>query len=184
MPDIAGLKLIVPTSATATGSGSSATVSATGKVTFSLCTKLSINGCFSSAYENYLVVMRHTITATDDYDLFGYLRASGTDNTTASSYTYQRLNAENTAVNGARTSQAYFRDLQSARTAAGHHIYFYGPYLTQPTAIRGVNVDSRSSAAIRDVAVTHNQSTAYDGFTLEPAGSSVNGALCVYGLSQ
>lgn len=181
MAEIAGLKLIVPSSV----AGSGVSVSASGKVTFTAATTINVNGVFSATYDNYLVVMQHNASGTDFQAV--RMRASGTDNTTASSYVSQRLDANSTTVAGARETESYARGpgLSSAERS-GYHLYFYGPNLAQPTAGRLVSVWGLSSGYIRDVAFTHNQSTAYDGFTLYPSAGSVTatGALCVYGLSQ
>lgn len=181
MPDIAGLKLIVPTSV----AGSGVSVSASGKVTFTSATSISVNGCFSATYDNYLIVMRHNWPNSTSEGLYGRLRASGTDNSTANSYVYQQLYADNTTVAGARTTTNRWRasDVATAQRS-GTHFWFYGPFLAQPTAFRSVCVTGRSDAFIDDIAGTHNQSTAYDGFTFIVDSQSLNGALTIYGFSQ
>ncbi len=101
MPDIAGLKLIVPTSVAATGAGSSASVSATGKVTFTSAATISVNGVFSATYDNYLAVCRATLTTGTSVLQAVRLRASGTDDT-GNNITRQYLAAFSTSVTGAR----------------------------------------------------------------------------------
>ena len=181
MAEIAGLKLIVPTSV----AGSGVSVSATGKVTFTSSTTINVNGCFTSSYDNYLVVCRF-VSATSSSDLLFRMRASGSDNSSANSYTRQLLNADGSSVTGARASADSGRLSETSSTArSGFHTYFYGPNLAQPTAARSVTVSGRSSAWISDYAITHNQSTAYDGFSLfENASGALTGILTVYGLSQ
>ena len=182
MPDIAGLKLIVPTSATATGAGSSATVSATGKVTFTTVTALSVNGCFTSAYDNYLIVARGK--GPDVPDNRFRLRASGTD-ATGSNYTQQSLGANSTTVSGGRsTSDRAVAGSFDTTDNSGYHYYVYGPNLAQPTAMRNISAWGYLGAYILDFAATHSLSTAYDGFTIFPQSSTMTGALCVYGLAQ
>lgn len=180
MAEIAGLKLIVPTSV----AGSGVSVSASGKVTFTAATSVSVNGCFSATYDNYLVVCRHSHTGAAD--LLMRLRLSGTDNTTASSYTSQQLRADNTTVSGSRITQNVSVISATYSTQRdGLHLYVYGPALAQPTAYRSVTVAGSNSALINDHAVTHNQSTAYDGLTIYTSTSNaLTGALTVYGLSQ
>jgi hypothetical protein len=181
MAEIAGLKLIVPSSV----AGSGVSVSASGKVTFTAATTISVNGVFSSTYDNYLIVIRHSSSGNPGIDM--RLRLSGTD-ASGSNYAWQRLTAENTTVAGARsTSQTQVKVGYSSSTArSGDHIYVYGPALAQPTATRNVNVRGLNSASIADIAGTHSLSTAYDGFTLlGDAGTvDITGALTVYGLAQ
>ena len=185
MPDIAGLKLIVPTSATATGAGSSATVSATGKVTFTSAATLTIEGCFSATYDNYLFVMRHVDSAQSNNDIDARLRVSGSD-ASGTNYTDQYIYAESTTVGAAReTSQTAFRFAVTSTTHSGSHTYIYGPNLAQPTAARLVSMQGTSGARIVDNAMTHSLSTAYTGITLfTTLAGSITGALTIYGLAQ
>jgi hypothetical protein len=182
---IAGLKLIVPTSVAATGAGSSATVSATGKVTFTSAATISVNGCFTSSYDNYLAVCRATLASGSSVLQAVRLRASGTDDT-GNNITRQYLAAFSTSVTGARntSTNAGLIGNKNSGTMSGDHIYFYGPYLTQPTAIRNVNAGNVDSASILDCAFTHSLSSAYDGFTIFPVTSSITGTLTVYGLAE
>ena len=180
MAEIAGLKLIVPSSV----AGSGVSVSASGKVTFTAATSVSVNGCFSATYDNYLVVVRGSMN-TSNAAIRLRMRASGTDNSTASSYVRQRLRATSTTVDGERdTGNLCNISNFSSTQRDGFHLYFYGPALAQPTAGRTVTVESDSGARIFDHAFTHNQSTAYDGFTLTPDSNNMTGAFTIYGLSQ
>lgn len=185
MPDIAGLKLIVPTSVAATGAGSSASVSATGKVTFTSAETLTIEGCFSSTYDNYLFVMRSTHSVSTNSDVNARLRVSGSD-ASGSNYTDQYILADGTTVAAAReTSETSFRFSVTSTTHSGSHTYLYGPNLAQPTAARLVSAQGTSSARIVDNAATHSLSTSYTGITLITfIAGSITGALTIYGLSQ
>jgi hypothetical protein len=184
MAEIAGLKLIVPSSVSVTGAGSSGSISATGKVTFTSAETLTINDCFVG-YDNYLMVIRYVAT-TGNNVINGQLRVSGTT-ATGSDYARQYLSADNTSVTGDRaTSQASFARIlyNSATDRSGAHVYFYGPSLAQPTAYRTVIVSGLSSAYIEDNAGTHSLSTAYDGLVLSCAANAFTGACTFYGLSQ
>ena len=178
MTEIAGLKLIVPSSVAGSG------VSLSGaKVTFTAATSVSVNGCFSSTYDNYLIVIRNVGTA--DTGIRYRMRLSGTD-ASGTDYAMQFLTASSTTVSGSRTtSQAQgFVAETSNGNYNGHHAYFYGPALAQPTALRSVSVVGLSGATIGDRAGTHSLSTAYDGFTLSVSSGNITGALTIYGLSQ
>lgn len=179
MPDIAGLKLIVPTSV----AGSGVSVSASGKVTFTAATSVSVNGCFTSSYDNYLIVSR--LSASTDLVVQGRLRLSGTD-ASGSNYTRQFIYADNTSVIGGRNSSVNNPVMAYASSANrnGFHLYVYGPNLAQPTAFRSVIVSGYLGGYIEDDAVTHSLSTAYDGITLYPGAGNISGTLCVYGLAQ
>jgi hypothetical protein len=184
MAEIAGLKLIVPSSVSVTGAGSSGSVSATGKVTFTSAETLTINDCFVG-YDNYLMVIRFVAT-TGNQVINAQLRASGVT-ATGSNYARQILFADSTTVGGDRaTSIASFgRIIYGSETQrSGAHVYFYGPSLAQPTAMRTVQVSGLSSAYIEDTAATHSLSTAYDGLVISCDANAFTGACTFYGLSQ
>lgn len=181
MAEIAGLKLIVPSSVSA-GTGT-ATVSASGKVTFTAADNVSVNDCFNADYDNYLVVMWNVGSATNN-SLNFRLRVSATD-ASGSDYVNQILSASSTTVSGVRGTTNRTNSGTVSTLPSGLHLYWYGPYLVQPTAHRTVDAGATSSAIIRDVAGTHSLSTSYTGFTFfQTATQTLTGALCVYGLSQ
>lgn len=179
MAEIAGLKLIVPTSV----AGSGVSVSASGKVTFTAATSVSVNGCFSATHDNYLVVFR--AAASGGESMRYRLRASGTD-ATGSNYVNQRLVADGSSVSGARSASTDFAAMNWMDSTArnGMHTYFYGPFLSQPTASRAVTVSGYLGGYIQDEAATHSLSSSYDGFTFYLPTINITGSLTVYGLSQ
>jgi len=182
-----GLVLIKPSTVDKTGASSTATINTGGSVTFSLCETLSLNGVFSSAYDNYIIDMRFTTAKTSKNPLTIRLRLSGQDNSTASSYVSQLLRADATTVSGSRTTADYglVGGYETDVAGEGLEIFVYGPALAQPTAWRGVGVNADTSAGIDDYAGTHNQSTGYDGLTVRggvDGSDAVSGLIKVYGL--
>lgn len=187
MAEIAGLKLIVPSSVSATGTAT-ASVSASGKVTFTginSTNTITVEGCWSSTHDNYLIVLRTTVGTAGLMRL--RYRVGGSD-ASGSNYTSQGIDANNTSVTGARNSSETSARLGNGNSNhTGHHVYVYGPNLAQPTATRTVSVTDISSARLIDYATTHSLSTSYTGFTLfaaDPAPSVVTGKFTIYGLSQ
>ena len=175
-----GLISMKPTSIT--HAGTSASINADGGVDFTSATDLSLNGVFASGFDNYLMVIRWSSTSAGNVAV--KLRASGTD-ATGSNYTRQYLTADSTTVSGARqTSQTYATHGFTSTGESGVHIYVYGSYLAQPTALRSVCIGSYLGAYLQDDACTHSLSTSYDGITIYPASNSITGALTIYGLSQ
>jgi len=174
-----GLELITPTSVDGSG------VSLSGaKVVFASATSISINGIFSSNYDNYLFVIRYV---HEDYfrGVNMRMRLSGTDDA-GSNYAYQRLQASGSSVSGARTTsftQAEISGVDSANIS-GAHVYVYGPALAQPTAIRGMSVVGYLGGTIYDQAATHTLSTAYDGCTINNNLNSMTGSLTIYGFTK
>ena len=179
---LGGMVLMTPTSIASTGTGNSSSIGANGSVTFSSCATLSLNGVFTSNYDNYMIMLRNSATAVIS---IGFrLRVSGTDNSGTNTYTYQNLSVDGITVSGSRVSdtQGYIQD-SSTLQRSGCVVSVYGPNLSQPTAVRSVTAsDALSSAFIIDRAFTHNQSTSYDGFTLITTSGTISGLVSVYGL--
>ena len=174
-----GLVSMAPTSIVA-GSGT-ATVNADGGVDFSGATPITLNGVFTSAYDNYLIVMRSDSPTLDA--AYARLRVSGTD-ASGSNYTYQRLTAASTTVSGARsTSQTNWRVGDASGSEYGDTFHLYGPALAQPTAYRTVNAGAFNGAEINEFAGTHSLSTSYDGFTVYSA-VALTGNIHVFGYEE
>ena len=183
MPNTNGLELIKPTSIVSTGSGNSSSISANGSVSFSSCNTVSLNGVFSSTYENYMIVCREKAVSTAGYSLTIRLRAAGTDNSTASSYTYQRAYINSGTITAVRSSwdQAFLYDTSGSNS--GFVGYFYGPFIAQPTSMRFTPAPGYLGT-MSDTAVTHNQSVSYDGFTLIIPTTTVAGRVAIYGMRK
>ena len=178
------LEVCTPTSISY--SGTSASITADGGVEFTACSSLSLNGCFTADYDNYMIALRGT-SSDDAGGISARLRASGTD-ASGANYTLQRLDASGTSVSGGRaTSTTYTRlmvlddGLRSGGTA-----YIFGPYLAQATAFRAVTASAYLDAFIRDWASTHSLSTSYDGITLanEFGAQTITGLVTVFGFTQ
>lgn len=178
--ELGGMVLLTPTSIAYTGT--SASIGTNGSVEFTAVSSLSLNGVFSADYDNYMVTVRHS-NSVNNQDCAVRLRASGTDNSTASSYTRQLLYATGTSVGAVRTSDNSALVMPTDNVwRNGTTIYMFGPNLAQPTAGRSLNVRSIDNAYLIDFAWTHNQSVAYDGFTFGPTSGGISGLVSVYGL--
>lgn len=182
--DIGASVIMVPTSVAKTGTGSTATILSSGAVEFSSCTGLSLNGVFTSAFDNYMVVLRLSDDSATSWNLQCRWRVGGADNSTASSYVAQLVSALSTTISGARTTSniAVAAIFEEDVSQQGMTMHVYRPFLAQPTAARSVTVSAASSAGIRDHAFTHNQSTSYDGFTFISSSPAMTGKVSVYGL--
>ena len=176
-----GLVTMTPTSIAY--SGTSASINADGGVDFSAATSLSLNGVFTSSYDNYLIVVYADASATMS-DI--RLRTSGTD-ASGSNYTYQYVQASSTTVAGGRATATSvpIGNIRSGSIRTGISVHIYGPFLAQPTAMRSVPIDVASSATITDFACTHSLSTSYDGFSFIPgAGVNMTGNVVVFGYEE
>ena len=182
--ELGGMVLVTPSSVTVTGGGSqSATILANGSVEFSSCASILLNGVFNSLYNNYMISMRVSEASNADATIAFLLSANGTPNETANSYVCQRITASSTTVSAQRDTIPYgWAFGVSSAQRSGATGYIYGPYLTQPTALRFVDVSGQSDATIVEYASTHNQSTAYDGIMFSRTSFSYTGLVSVYGL--
>jgi len=177
-----GLILLTPTSIAYTGT--SATISANGSVTFSAVSNVTLNGVFSSDYDNYMVVQ---IVTGDGPAPYMRIASSGTNQTT--NYTLQYLQVSGTSVVGSRTTSptAHWSGTGASAIPGGSVTHIYGPNLNQPTAFRSVNVACDPSNIVRflDAATTHSLSASYDGLSLFPSsGSALSGRVAVYGMRK
>jgi hypothetical protein len=164
-------------------SGTSAGINADGGVDFTAVTELSLNGVFTSDYDNYLF----TWTAIEPSGPSGARirwRASGTDNSTASSYVTQKMDINGTSQQYQRytTDFIYFFTVQTS-LPSGVTAHVYGPALAQPTAYRTVGASSESGAFFLEYAATHNQSVSYDGFTIYNS-TGMTGNIHVFGYEE
>ena len=175
-----GLVLITPTSIA--NSGGTATASG-GAVTLSGVTSVSLNGVFTSSYDNYDVIFSNASSASGNVVVYVRLRASGTD-ATGGNYNYQRQSAENsTGYLSYASAQTQFTGPQIAATAEQNGIWLR---FLQPQLARRTVIDSRGGyqGIIENYYGGHTLQTSYDGLTIYPSSSSISGTLRVYGYNN
>jgi hypothetical protein len=177
-----GLVSMKPTSIA--HSGTSASINADGGVDFTAVTSLSLNGVFTSGYDNYLVVI--DAIGSSSLDTKWRLRVSGTD-ASGTNYTRQYIVANDTSRSVARdTSQdgAAIMNINDANRN-GADVHFYGPALAQPTALRSTQISGFAGAYLLNIAATHSLSTVYDGFTVASlSAATMTGNVHVFGYEE
>lgn len=161
--------------------GTSATITTNGSVEITSCTTISLNGVFSASATNYRVLIR-TTPGQDINGLFRY-RASGSDNATVSSYQTQAVVCNNTVVTGTLTTDSLAIPLGFPGSHAALAIMdVFRPYEAVETMATTLTTDNRNTIQIFDTSISHNQASAYDGFTLYTTGSAFSGLISVYGM--
>lgn len=175
-----GLNKVIPTSVSV-GSGSGS-VDANGAVTFSGVSSLSLNGCFSSTYENYRIVVN--LTSTDNNEFRWRGRTSGSDNTNAN-YVFQILEAYVSSVGASRTSGAtygYAGYLDASGTAS-YILDFFSPQTTRATGMSSTVLRNyaASSPVIMFINNGFTSTTSFDSVTLYPGSGTITGTVRVYG---
>jgi hypothetical protein len=179
-----GAQAVVPTSINNTAG--SASVTTAGLVTFTSVETISLNGVFSSLYDNYWIVMSTTGSVTTG-SISLRLRAAGSD-ASGSNYTINTIQAFSTtvAVSSSTSTQAAIGIAGGASN--GSHILILDPFSTRRSIIRcqGAGTAATDVDAVRQDANRHNVTSSYDGFTIfqTTAGRTHTGQIMVYGMVQ
>jgi hypothetical protein len=171
-----GMKLIVPSSAT------NGTVGASGAVTFTTQSSVSVNGCFTSTYKNYYINISGTSGFNANLDF--RLRASGTD-LTSSSYHWSLFgNSSDDGTVGTANSDGgtSFRIDEIATRTFGQQIWLFNPFATEYKLMNTRNFRQRSTGDTKHSTSGGgiNVNTSYDGFTIF-ASQTFSGTIRVYG---
>jgi hypothetical protein len=172
-----GLSIVIPTSIA--NSGGSASASG-GAVTFTGVTTISVNGCFTSTYDNYVIQIVALASGAAPAQYIR-LRAAGSDNSTASSYIGQQLFVNGASVTSSRSTDSLFLigELTTTRSAVALNVY--SPALAERTVFRSVTANTRDDGRITDVGGSHTQAVAYDGFTILLSSLNTTGVIRIYG---
>jgi len=152
--------------------------------TFSAVASQSINDVFSTTYDNYLILTSHTnSSAAQDLNL--RLRVGGADNSTASSYVRQLMEASGSSVSAGRTTtDRHVFGVTNDILSNAQSLTVFNPFIAQPTVFYSQDLNSRSNAFIAVWGGTHNQSTSYTGFTIFPSAGNITGKITVFGYSK
>lgn len=171
-----GLVIVAPTSIA--NSGGSASASG-GEVTFTGVTSVSLNGCFTSTYDNYKIVSYLTSNQVDA-NIRNRMRVSGSD-ASGSNYSRQSLQSSSTTVSGARSSNATDFIVSVAGTGSPTLMVYdmARPFLAASTLFLGKG--SGRDIETWDFSGLHTLATSYDGFSIYPSSGTITGTLRVYG---
>ena len=177
-----GLVSMAPSSASGTGTSPTVTINAEGGVDWVAVNQLTLDGVFTSDFDNYLIVVnyRHSNAANTNH-IYRMIENGSLDN--SSTYTSQLLSSDTAATT--RVSNTYGWLGYSSPISNGFNIHMYGPNLPQPTAVRSVTVGARLSSYphIADWASTVNSSTQYTGLRLY-TNESDSGTVHVFGYEE
>jgi hypothetical protein len=149
--------------------------------TFSAASSVSVNNCFTSAYENYKIVWTaNSVTASGA--IYMRLRASGSDNTTSNYGSSGTFTIFTGAVSGTGYSaQNYWAIHFAAGTGAGSHqrsIEIIQPQVASNTSFGAVGSNNDANAYYAGWFYNASQ---FDGFTILPASGTMTGTIRVYG---
>jgi hypothetical protein len=156
--------------------------------TFSAVSSVSVNGCFTSQYKDYLVRI-NCIAATGSPSLLIRTRSAGTDET-GSNYHRQRFIADGGAVSCTRASSQTSGEMGFMRQVnQAFDFTVANPQVAVVTNIYTSNVVGYAAGDVTTPTVEGygnvlNNTTAYDGFTLLPASSTITGTVRIYGFKD
>jgi len=182
----AGMRLIVPTSV-AVGSGSGS-ANAAGFVTFSGVSSVSLNGIFSSTYDNYKIVLSLSAMSAQARVL-ARLRASGTDTSGTDYHTYgigidNSMTTKTTNLNST-TSWGFAEGNASDGNVVISSIDLANPFIAAKTKgveqYAGITSSGSAFAISMNCQLFHQLATSYDGLTIFPGSGTMSGTIGVYG---
>jgi len=171
-----GLNLISPSSIAF--SGTSASTSA-GKTVFSACTSLSLNGVFSSTYDNYLIIVAPFTQSTDVMN-FMRLRASGSDTTSGYNNAGWYQSAGSAWNTNPDVTDAYYHQ-QPGTSQGSSVINLQNPNLSFATLMN--NQRAKVGQGSGNVS-SQSGTTQFDGLTIYQASGNFTGTIRVYGIKN
>jgi hypothetical protein len=183
LADYAGLRLIVPTSAT------NGTVGATGAVTFSGVSSVSLNGVFSSTYDNYRIIMDVVPSSNSAVNLRMRMRQSSdlTDSTYNNTGVGNSTSASDTlGYTRSGTNQSYWNLSTLPDARRGYYsIDIYSPFLTtSATYFNGqsiLNNAAQNSTGGVYSGTTGGVDNSITAFSIFCAAGNIAGTIRVYG---
>lgn len=180
-----GIVPVIPTSISV--ASGTATMATDGTVSFSSISGLSLNGCFTSNYRNYKVIVNVTVSAGG----WGFglrLRSGTTDLSAAGSYVsgcFRIRTDTNAVINGFSTNLAYFMGASNYAQTTATEVSIFEPMISgRPTGLSGDYYWSETGSLMYwgHSSTNTTGTAAYDGITIVPDGShTLAGTIKVYG---
>ena len=182
--DAIGMKLLVPTSVV------NGTVSASGTVSFSAASSVSVNDIISATYKHYIIYIDLTGVSADGTSYLK-LRVSGTDASTGYYYAIPALASSGaTAYRFANPSTGGF---EFGQTDAGNNAHKYSgridlfrPFETVNTTahIQFVDITTTGTVSAGAGGGHHDSNTSYTGFTIYPSAGNFTGTVKIFGVKE
>jgi hypothetical protein len=177
-----GLTLLTPTSIAATGGSGS--ISTNGVVSFTSASAISLNGVFSSTYENYRVLFKGSL-ATGSQNLNLRLRVGGSNNTTSNHFYYGVTGGGITVTSFGSSSQSEILLGTTSTVDPDFFVLdFMNPQLSSRATVLVGNYVYSGNGTIRNLYAAQSQLISFDGFSIYPASSTISGTISVYGYNQ
>lgn len=155
----------------------------TGSSTFTSTSSVNIDNCFSSAYDNYIIVFNADCSNTGDNVNIRY-RVGGSTNTSSNFHT-QELDVDGTNVsatrNAATATEGRIARLHTGFTQA--HGYIQSPFIASPTWCWSTNsFNTESLLGNKTYWNTFIATTSFDGLNIFAGTGTMTGTVKIYGL--
>lgn len=154
-----------------------------GNISFSAASSLSVNGCFTNTYENYLMLLNYT-PSNGSIGFNGRLRSSGVD-VSGANYSYnQSIFYAATFVVATNTGQTYINLIdQTASVPNSLTLTVFSPALAVATGFQVHGSRNYSTSPSNYLGHGgHSLATSYDGFSMYPTSGTITGTIRIYGM--
>jgi hypothetical protein len=175
-----GLELVTPTSVAGTGVTQSGAT-----VLFSGASSVSVNGCFTSLYDHYKIIVNNfgSVVSFTRWRL----RAGGTDAVGANYFRYGfttvYTSGSLTIYNGG-TESSFVPCTSYGNSATGSgtsELFVSMPFANNAYTMTSTDCNDSNAGQIYKLNGTVNATTSFDGFTIYPNGGTITGTLQVFG---
>jgi hypothetical protein len=149
---------------------------------FSAVASVSVNSCFTSAYDNYRVVVN--VVSSANVDLQMRMRVAAADHSAAGYYyAHYGIRTDTAAAVNKNGNNANQWVLSTPWTGYYNHVAMdvLSPALTRATGFTLSSSGVSTADATWSGGGILNTSTAYDGFSLFPSSGTITGTVRVYG---
>lgn len=179
-----GHVLVSPTSVTKVGT--TATLGANGKVTFSGVSSLTVNGAFDSDFHNYLIVAQYLASGVMNITMTLRDSEGATPADATTNYIYQSVTSDGINITGNRFSAtpSFAVGTVAGTLTCGSLIYVNRPYVPEQTSVRVITSSDQNSSTIYNYSGAHSTASPYDGFTIATSTGTISGSLTVYGVRK
>lgn len=179
-----GQSLIAPTSIVS--SSGVATVTPLGLVSFTTAAAVSLNGVFSSTYENYVVEVDIDYASVAAVDILANLRAGGVNYSAATYCTWVSdltLTSGNVpfVVNSGNTAIVALQANGASGGGTAGRLEIHGPALA---VYKKAFSESVTSNLVRRANAQIGTNSIYDGLTISAASGTMTGRIRVYGINN
>ena len=152
------------------------------ETTFTTASSVNADNVFSATYTNYLLNVVYDGSGTND--LLLRMRVGGVDNSDASSYQRQGIDASNTTISGFRNAEDKFTiGASSTNGPSTSQVNIFQPFVADQTAIQVYNFRSVNNGQLFFLGGQQTGATSFDGFSLISASGTITGSYSVYGYS-